>query len=419
MTQPWTPEEIAMLGKIPDKEMAKRTGRTLSSCRQKRQAHGLGATPALRKAEADKPYEADKEQSGQGVWKKKYSDLLTKYQRALHESAVVDQLVGDIKDLAPTSYSALPPVTSTRIRGQGTKQSAVLLLSDTHVGKVVLPSQTLNFGSYNFRVFLARLKFLEESIVSILKNHTTVGIEELVIPMLGDMLDGSLLHGVEAGQHNTLFSQYYGAGHALAQFLRVLASHVPAIRVETVVGNHTRWQNQKRMPTENRYSNLDMFLYAYLEALTRDIPNIHWNLNAQPFALFQVQGWTFHGSHGDHLRGGDKALGIPNHAIGRELSTKTQLFTKHARQAPHYYVSGHLHREIQLPHALGDVTINGGFPGLDNYSLAENFNPVDPTQCFFFIHPKYGKTASYTLNLKFAEVASKVPYTIPSAFPIE
>ena len=193
---------------------------------------------------------------------------------------------------------------------------------------------------------------------------------------------------------------------------------VPEVQIETVVGNHTRWQNQKKMPTENRFSNLDMFLYALTEALTKDIKNIRWNLNSQPAALFEVQGFIFKALHGDTWRGGDKALGIPNHAIGREISTTVQLFAKADRQAPHYYISGHLHRGIQLPHALGEVIINGGFPGLDNYALAENFNPVDPMQRLLFVHPKYGRTAEYPLTLKFAEVTEKRPYAIPGNFEI-
>jgi hypothetical protein len=138
----------------------------------------------------------------------------------------------------------------------------------------------------------------------------------------------------------------------------------------------------------------------------------------QPFSLFTVQGFTFHASHGDHLRGGDKALGIPNHAFGRQLSTTAQLFAKHEQQAPHYYVTGHLHRGIQLPHALGEIIVNGGFPGLDNYALAENFNPVDAMQRLLFVHPKFGRTAEYPLSLKFAEQHDTPPYTVPAAFPI-
>lgn len=415
MKKPWSKEEISLLGKISDKDLAAKTGRSLAACIGARHNRNI---PPVSEAEKETSFEADRAIADNQVWRKRYSQLETKYSRALQENSVVSQLVAEIKDCAPRSYGPLPKVEFPK-RSTGSHQSAVLQFSDTHCGKVVLPQQTLGFGGYNFPLFLARLKHLENSMLSIVKNHTTVPIDELVIAMLGDMLDGNLVHAVEAGQRNTLFTQFYNAGHAIAQMFRNLAAHFPVVRIRTCVGNHTRWGTQKKMPTENRYSNLDMFLYALVQALTKDIPNIEWDLNQQPFALFDVKGYVFFAAHGDHWKGGDKALGIPNHAIGREVSTRTQLFGKYGRKAPHFYLTGHLHREITIPHATGSVLINGGFPGLDNYALAENFNPVDPTQRFFFIHPKYGKTAEYSLSLKFAEVTADAPYTLPPSFPCE
>lgn len=420
MRKYWTPEELEVLkSDLSDAEVAEMVGRSRSAVRARRWADGITRPGTAPSSPAATTYTEDKEKATSGVWQRRFKELEAKYKKAVEENGVIAQLVAEISDLAPRSYSPLPPVQKSERRKHSTPQSAVLLFSDTHVGKVVLPSQTLGFGRYDFPMFLARLKYMEESVISILENHTTMQIDELVVAMLGDMLDGALLHSVEGGQRNTLFSQFYNAGHATAQMLRILAAHVPKIRIRTVVGNHTRWQTQKKMPTENRFSNLDMFFYALVEALTKDLKNVHWDLNTQPFSIFEVQGFTFHAAHGDHLRGGDKALGIPNHAIGRELSTKAQLFAKHKRQAPHYYITGHLHRDIKIPHALGDVTINGGFPGLDGYSLTENFNPVDPTQKFFFVHPKFGKTAEYTLSLKFAEPGKNPPYTLPGNFPME
>jgi len=360
-------------------------------------------------------YEEDAERAASDIWRKKFKALEGKYEKILHERSEVDLLVADIKSLAPLSYSPAPAVSNTRAKS-GAAQSALLMLSDTHVGQTIFPDQTLGFGEYNFEVFLSRLKYLEESTISILENHTTTDISELVVTMLGDMLHGALNHGSEADQLVTIFQQYYGAGHAIAQFLRNLARHVPLIRIYATVGNHPRFSNQHKMPTGQRFSNFDMFLYALIESLTCDIPNVKWFLDKQPFAVFEVQGHVFRASHGDHLKGGDKALGIPNHAIGREVSVTTQLFNKMGRRAPNYYLCGHLHRGIQLPHATGEIIINGGFPGLDNYALAANFNPVDPMQRLMFIHPKFGRTAEYPLSLKFAEAHDVPPYAIPAVF---
>lgn len=419
--QPWTEADLETLRELRGhgrtaKEIATALGRRVSQVTAKI-AH-LPKSEVTKPAVVETTYETDREEAGNEVWRGRYKTLLTKYEKALKENSVIEQLVNDIEAIAPKSYSAAPAVMRSDRRSSGRPQSALLQLSDTHVGQEITPNQTLGFGCYNFPTFLARLKYLEESVISILENHTTVKIEELVVAMLGDMLHGNLSHAVEAGQHHTLFNQFYMASHAFAQFLRALAAHFPVVRVYNVVGNHTRWGTQRKMPTENRFSNLDMFVYGMVEALTKDIPNIKWDLNQQPFCLFEVQGFTCYAAHGDHLRGGDKALGIPNHAFGRQISATTQLFAKHNRQAPHYYLTGHLHRGISLPHALGEIIVNGGFPGLDNYALAENFNPIDPMQRLMFFHPKFGRTAEYPLSLKFAKVGEEQPYTLPKAFPM-
>ncbi len=370
--------------------------------------------PALGKTVAEDQIAVD-----EAYWKRSHNDLAKKYGALLKEQNLVDRLVSEVLTAAPTSYAAAPSIIRARSRSKGQPQSAVLELSDSHIGAVVAPGQTLTFGSYDFPTFLARLKYLEEATISIVENHITTEVPELVVAMLGDMLDGALAHGNECGQLNPVFNQFYAGGHALAQFLRNLAPHFPKIRVYDVVGNHTRFQNQKRMPTVNKHSNYDKFLYAFVHSLVRDIPNIHWDLTSQPFQVFDVNGFTFFAGHGETLRGGDKMLGIPNHAVGRTVSTVTQLHNKYGMRAPNYYLFGHLHRNISLPHATGDVIINGGFVGVDGYGLSEMFTPADPMQKLFFVHPQYGKTATYDISLKFADTSGKTPYEIPAGFAMQ
>lgn len=420
MKNPWTKDQEVKLAKLKSEgksltEIATAVGRTIRGVEHKlvRMNGPKEAIPLT--------YEQDRAERGGDYWEHQYSILAKKYDRALKEQSVVDQLVADIQSCAPKSYTAFPPYPRDplRLAGKGTPETAVLLFSDTHVGQVVRPDQTLGFGGYNFDIFLDRLRRLERSVLSIVEDHTTTAIPKLVVAMLGDMLHGALNHSAEAGQVNTLFSQWFGASHAIAQFLRNVAAHFPEVEVKTVVGNHTRWGTQHKMPTDNRFSNLDQFLYAMIAALTKDIKTIKWDLNQQPFSVFKIGDYVFHAAHGDTLRGGDKALGIPNHSVGRAISVTTQLYNKHGVTAPHYYLTGHLHRSITLPHATGEFLVNGGFPGLDGYALANNFNPIDPTQRFFLVHPKYGKTASYEIGLKFSINGSgKSHYTIPSGFEL-
>lgn len=411
----WSAQELELLASgISNKEVAARTGRSTAAVRGKRQRLAEGAAAP---AEPAKPaqYEDDRARASADFWKREHDALKKKYERALREQSAIEQLVGLAREVAPRSYetAAVPPQEKC---GEGKAQSAVLMLSDTHVGQVISPNQTLGHGDYDFATFLARLKFYEDAAVSILRDHTTTKISELVIAFGGDMLHGALNHGAEAAQHHTLFAQWYGAGHAFAQFIQNVSACVPSVRIYATQGNHTRFANQHRMPTENRHSNFDSFCYEYTRALTSGIKNVQWNLDEQPVAMFEVQGFQFQLLHGDTLRGGDRALGIPNHSVGRLVSANSQLFGKHDLPSPHYYLVGHLHRSIVLPHAKGSVIINGGFAGLDGYGLANGFSPVDPSQTMFFVHPKYGKSASYEIALKFAKLGAGRPYTIPGGY---
>jgi hypothetical protein len=418
--QNWSESEIARLQELRGQgktlvEISKALNRSYRSVENRCRTVLLVIPPKPKPVETS--VESDVEAKDNDFWKRQFSSISKKYEKLLVEKSAVDRLVLDVKEMAPKSYESAPNILPSVRRSKGTPQSAVLMLSDTHIGSVVMPSQTLTFGQYDFTTFLARLKYLENSVISIVTNHITTPVPELVITALGDMLDGALHHSNESDQPNPLFNQFFAGAHALAQFLRNLSPHFPSIRIYDVVGNHTRFANQKKMPTVNKHSNFDKFLYALIRELIRDIPKISWDLTPQPFQVFDVQGFQFFAGHGETLRGGDKALGVPNHAIGRLVSTASQLFNKHEMKSPNYYLFGHLHRPITLPHATGEVIVNGAFVGLNGFGLAEMFTPSDPMQKLFFVHPIYGKTATYDISLKFASQEG-ADYRIPEQFPI-
>jgi predicted MPP superfamily phosphohydrolase len=393
----WSDAEIAKLKQlkaagVADSKIAEELGRTYRSV-----THAVRQyTAQVEVPEIDYRARADH-------WQSKAGELQRALDKANESRTAVDVLVEQIMELAPKAYA--PPVDIYRAprKSKSSPQSAVCLFSDTHIGAVVKPEQTLGLGGYNFNIFLRRLWRLQQSIFSIMNDHTTTEVPEIVVPILGDMLDGALSHA---------------AGHAIAQFLRNLST-LANLRVYGCVGNHTRWQNQKKMPTKNRNSNMDMLLYLYVEALLRDCPFIKCEFNMQPFALFDVQGFSFYAGHGDNLRGGDKMLGIPNHAMGRMVSTTSQLFTRAGRKMPDYYVVGHLHRPIDLPHSKGSVLVNGAFPGIDGYALGEYFNSSHPVQRFFFMHPKFGMAAEYKLRLDIGDTTEHGFKLPPSTFVCE
>lgn len=380
------------------------------------------ATKDVKAAKPEKPDLAttdlaeDLDRTSDTYWRKRCHAVEGKLTKLLEAESVTQRLTNDIQSLAPKSYDPAPPnFLQPKNVIDTSPQSAVLLFSDTHIGKTVTPDQTLSFGEYNMQVFLDRLQLLQDATVNIASTHVSSPIEELVVVMIGDMLDGGLFHGNEIDQTVSKFGQFYAGGHAIAQCFRALAARFPRLRIETCVGNHTRWGEQRKMPTKYRFSNLDMFLYAYVQSLTSDIDNIHWNLNQQPFQRFEVQTSSFFAAHGDHLRGGDKALGIPSHALNRQLSNISQLLDKQDISNPDYYVYGHFHRSMQLPHTRGKIFVNGAFPGVDEYALTNNFVMSDPEQTLMLVHPKYKAADNWPIQLKFAEPGSS-RYVLPQHF---
>jgi hypothetical protein len=140
------------------------------------------------------------------------------------------------------------------------------------------------------------------------------------------------------------------------------------------------------------------------------------NLTAQPYAEFKVAGYSFMASHGDELTGGDRALGIPSHSVARRISNTSQNFNAAGKVLPNYYLCGHLHRSITLPHASGAFMINGSFVGTDGYALAAGFNASKPSQRFFLMHRKFGVSASYDIRLDLGD-GEPHGYVLPESFP--
>jgi hypothetical protein len=341
-----------------------------------------------------------------------YKKLEKKYTQSLEQIKAVDRLIATaeqyMKAYAPVAVKPHKRPKTTN----GASESAVLVLSDSHVGKVVYPNQTLGFGHYNFPIFLDRLYYIENRVRTILHEHVNTVIDELVIFLLGDMLDGRLQHAKEEIESSTFFDQWYAATHCFAQMIRNIAQDVPRVRVYTAVGNHTRLPNQHKMPTEQRYSNFDHFLYAGIQMLLVDQPNVHINLDRQPFCYTDIKGSKILGMHGDHLRGGDKQMGVPIHGISRQISGITQLYEREGMEAPHYWLMGDKHKDISLPTVKGKFLVNGSFVGDDNFSLTLSTSS-EPQQLFFGMHPKYRMTWRYDLSLKHAPINKTSPYQIP------
>jgi hypothetical protein len=338
-----------------------------------------------------------------------------KYEQVLGERALEDRIVEIFQErLAAFVPSAKAPdaLLSPTFKIGRRPESAVLMISDTHVGQVVSNTQTNGFGNYNPRIFCERLHYVQEKAIEVL-SQCSAGIDELHVLLLGDIIHGGLNHGAEREDNAVIADQFQLAVWTLHQFLCALAFRVPLLRVHTVVGNHGRWPGQHKMPTKNRFSNLDHLVYASLQLSLKvhGLTNIAMELNDAPRQIIEIKGSRFLAAHGDHLRGGDRQFGVPIHSMTRDVNATAQRYAAADDRPIDYFLVGDKHRSMSLPLARGEYIVNGSMVGVDEFAMS--FCPGESMQLLFGVDEKLRKTWSYPLKVAHAPAHAVCPYHLP------
>lgn len=211
------------------------------------------AEPPLVRSVVETSMEEDLQQGKAALLIEEARASKRKYEQVLKQSALEDRILGAfVERIVRFDVRCTPP--PPKVFRDTDAESAVLLISDTHIGQIVSTEQTGGFGDYDVRRFLERLFFVEQSVREEINGERGRPADELVVFLLGDILHGALDHGAEREESLLLADQFIVAISALHQFLLRLAALPPRLRIYTVVGNHGRWPGQKRVPTVNRYS---------------------------------------------------------------------------------------------------------------------------------------------------------------------
>lgn len=351
----------------------------------------------------------DREKTRSRLAQETAAAALRKYNELLQKQELDDQVVEVFSQQLQESFGSTLNINIRQhpkvYRGQSLDEEAVLVLSDTHVGKIVEANETNGFGYYNPLRYLTKLQHLTDKVAHIIneRNGYKHGnpIRRLHIMLLGDLVDGMLNHAEEIPGHTYVSQQVQLAALSLFQSIARLSLVVDEVKVYGLGGNHARWPNQKKPPTTGRFSNLDTIVLEWIQSLFEISPikNVSFQLTRSLHQIVDILGFRFCTAHGDHLKGGDKAMGVPIHAIAREINSMTQRLAARHEKVPRYYIVGDKHKRIELPTARGAFMVNGAFPGTDGYSLSGGFSETLPEQLFFGVHPVFGKSWTYNMNI--------------------
>lgn len=219
---------------------------------KKRHLRSNGEMPAFSRDTVEDVEDVDEhigaETEGEGFFPDtKKLEVYANYKNMIADLTKEASVVGVSADSSPVSSGA---------------ESIVLMLSDLHIGKSVVDED--GYSVYNIEIALERLKQIAEGIKRVISHaRRSTTIDEIVVCLIGDILDGDNIYKTQAHHlDDHIAGQLKSGTKALWDLITDLADidGIQKVRVATVRGNHGRASD-----SSHEDSNMDNLLYDNLQ----------------------------------------------------------------------------------------------------------------------------------------------------------
>jgi hypothetical protein len=274
------------------------------------------------------------------------------------------------------------------------KESAVLLLSDIHVGKInYFPDEVgKSIQTYNERIMWMNANRLVESIAQV--NYLLSSyykLKKLYIFGLGDIIDNDVIvQGQQLFIDVGAGAQLMKAVNLLTQIITQLLTQFEEIELNIIGGNHGRI-NAKARDMIPFYNNLDYLLGKILQIQFKDEKRVKVICPESWFHIVTIKGWKYFIHHGNTTK---SWLGLPYYGITRKSMAR--------RGEMHYDIEciGHFHHRMNINIGSRSRTIvNGCWIENDDFSWKNYGTFTYPQQYYFGVSKKRPKTWSWDLDL--------------------
>ena len=342
---------------------------------KKRHLRSSGEMPAYGSASSAEPEEVAEEEDpayvdGEGFFPDaKKLEIYGKYKDMMEELTKEASVIGRVVDDSPVS---------------SVSESIVLMLSDLHIGKSVVDED--GYSVYNIEIALERLKQIAEGIKRVISHaRRSTTIDEIVVCLIGDILDGDNIYKTQAHHLDDHIAGQLKAGtKALWDLITDLAAidGIKKVRVATVRGNHGRASD-----SSHEDSNMDNLLYDNLQfaATLHGDDKISVTTKYSAFHVVEVKGHRLLLRH-------EAPLTCDTSAARAKLGGWCDIHKCDA------ILSGHYHHTQISTFADRYIIRNGSTVGPDN--LSERMAVTSkPEQIVFGISPKRLPTFIYPVTL--------------------
>lgn len=318
------------------------------------------------------------------------------------DAAIKEESLGEtIRIAIEQNIPALTPLQDYPERitpNSGTvEETLVMLVSDLHLGETVKPERVKFLNEFNDTVCQQRWGHYVESVLKIKEKMEAGGgwhFPELVIPLLGDMVTGSI-HNLEMDSEQTVVKSCMSAAAMIAEGIAFLAQHFPEVHVMGVAGNHARLPDRHKKAYKEPTRNWDSVVYYAIAQYLRNVPNVKCFFPESFFIQADLRGHRFQFAHGDDIQsfGSFPIYGLSRHVMNQNSGESAR--GEHIS----YFCMGHFHQKNELGFSGAELLINGDFVGTTEYVLGKLGQVGIPRQVFFGVHKDHGISHRWEVRL--------------------
>lgn len=312
-----------------------------------------------------------KDKDSESITKRKYEELLKKHKTLQSEVDEAFKLKTEPK-----------PYTIRAEKGSSTESTAVVVASDWHIEEEVKPEAVNGLNKFNLSIMRERVNyFFQNSMKLVKKEQRETGIKHLIFAVLGDFFSNNIHE--ELMESNQLLpgdAAWEAQNHLIAGIQFYLANFDGDITVICHSGNHGRMTKKTHIATEAGNS-LETYMYRNIANFFAGEKRVRFIVAEGYHTYFDIYDLTlrFHHGHSINYGGGVGGITIPvNKAIAQW----------NKGQHADLDVFGHFHQRFDG----GNFIANGSLIGFNAYAVRIKASYEPPTQQFFLINSKFGKT---------------------------
>lgn len=309
--------------------------------------------------------------------KSKQADLL----KLLAETEVKLDAALDVQATRPD----IKPIKPREIKSGLREATWVALASDWHIEERVTPEQVNGVNSYNIQIARARAERYFAGVAYLANYHQDkFKLRDGILWLGGDLITGYL-------REENLESNECSPVQAIARLQCWLSDGIKYIlentkteklRVVCNSGNHGRLTHKVR-PSTREANSIEWLLYHSLAREFSTDPRVEFSLPLGGQTYIQIYQWTARFLHGDDAKFGGGVGGIM-------IPLRKAIYRWNTYKHADWTNVGHFHQY----HDLDDLVVNGSLIGYNPFALSIGAQFEKPTQAFYLVDSKRGKSMS-------------------------